>query len=477
MPSSLVADRVAFYYPQHGRGIQPISFAIQPGEIVYFRGMSGCGKSTLSRCLTGLIPHLYRGIFEGSVLINDMRTDLTPLWKLTNKVGLVFQNPAVQILNPTVEEEIIFGLENQGLSAHDIRHRSEQAMQVFSIGGMRSRSPRELSGGEQQKLALAAITARQPEILVLDEPLSMLDTTAALEFIACIERLAINGTTILLFEHRQEYIKSIPDLRVVDLENNDSRQNDLACETSTSFIYPPSSREIDISLEISRLNVRRAGQVVLNDLSINIPGGQIISIFGPNGVGKTTLLRSLAGLQEYTGTIQVHSDNGQCKPELGLVFQNPDLQIFNPSVREEILYNVANYDQSLYSWLLNALDLERYEHTPPLLLSEGEKRRLALATMIMRRPQHGLLLDEPSLGQDTAHKALLIRLLKSLASVGWIIIMATHDLELATSADQMILLGRQGIIAMDTPGHVLSRADYWNNLGLTLPKWANQICS
>ncbi len=151
-------------------------------------------------------------------------------------------------------------------------------------------------------------------------------------------------------------------------------------------------------------------------------------------------------MQPYSGELEICAHGELENPQLGIVFQNPDLQLFDPSVRDEILYHVPQPDVNLYHFLLAALDLERYEQAPPLLLSEGEKRRVALATVLMLRPRHGVLLDEPALGLDTYHKSLLL-VLRALAATGQVVAFSTHDIELAAQADRLILLGASGIAA------------------------------
>ena len=126
---------------------------------------------------------------------------------------------------------------------------------------------------------------------------------------------------------------------------------------------------------------------------------------------------------------------------------------------------------ALYAQLLDALGLAQYEHTPPLLLSEGEKKRVALATVLMRRPRHGVLLDEPSLGQDRAHKEMLVRIAHGLAQAGQLVIMTTHDLALASQADRLLLLGPDGPVADGPPSQVLRDPAPWANIGLVVPPW------
>jgi energy-coupling factor transporter ATP-binding protein EcfA2 len=188
---------------------------------------------------------------------------------------------------------------------------------------------------------------------------------------------------------------------------------------------------------------------------------------GRNGVGKTTLMRALAGLQSFSGDVSV---NGQM-PDLGLVFQNADLHLFNATVREEILFRLPEPDMARYSWLLEMLGLTAYENTPPLLLSEGEKKRVALAAVLMRAPRHGVLLDEPALGQDLQHKTRLMRTARMLAAAGLLVLMTTHDLTLAAQADRLLLLGPDGLVADGTPDAVLADEAPWARLGLVVPGW------
>ena len=459
------ADAVSFRYPQKGLGLDPTTLAIQAGQFVLISGPSGCGKSTLARCLTGLIPHLYRGELGGVAWINGLRTSDTVLWQLAEHAGLVFQNPAAQMLSSSVQDEIVFGLENLGLPQNEIRQRLESTLVRFGLEALRNRSPHTLSGGEQQKLALAAIMARQPSVLVLDEPFSMLDATAVAELVTHLCGLVRSGATVIACEHRPEYLQSVPDLLTIPLTGNTPARESTS---SDEYVLPvtPLPRPWP-QLEARGLDVQLGARHVLRNLHLSASGGQVIAVVGRNGVGKTTLLRVLAGLQKHPGSVTIDGE----RPDLGLVFQNADLQLFNASVREEILYRVPDPDMALYAHLLHTLGLTRYEQTPPLLLSEGEKKRVALATVLMRRPRHGVLLDEPSLGQDTAHKAVLMRLAHSLARAGQLVILTTHDWTLAVQADRLLLMGPEGWVADGSPSEVLRNAPAWTRIGLAPPPW------
>lgn len=459
----VLAERLAFRYFNDGRGLPETSLELRAGQSLLVMGSSGCGKSTLLRCLAGLIPHLYRGAFNGRVTVRGMTTTDTPLWRLAERVGLVFQNPAAQMLAQSVEQELIFGLENLGYPPDRLRARLESTLDQFDLQPLRKRSPQRLSSGEQQRVALAAAFVREPEVLLLDEPLSMLDSTAACELLKDLRALMQQGTALVVCEHRRDAVASLPFLQTMTMDGVSRSQLEASVEPVTG------ARSSPFEICISGMGVRLGERSVLRDLDLVLRGGEVTAIVGRNGVGKTTLLRVLAGLQGYQGAINTSDLGG--RPDFGLVFQNPDLQLFNPSVREEILYRVRDADMDYYAWLLHTLELERYEQASPLLLSEGEKKRTALASVLMHQPRHGVLLDEPSLGQDLYHKRILLRLLRGLTDVGQCVVLTTHDLELAAQAHRLVLLGDDGVEADGTPASVMRDAAVWKRVGLRLPSW------
>ena len=467
MSDVLQAQEISFIYPQNNRGLAPVSLSIKENEGIFISGDSGSGKSTFTRCLCGLIPHLYHGNFLGKVLISGEDTRDLPMWQIADKVGLVFQNPAHQMLAPTVEAEILFGLENLGIKREEIKRRLEEIISFFQLGSFLDRSPHTLSGGEQQKLALASILARQPEVFVFDEPLSMLDTTSALEFVTRIEELIGLGRSAVICEHRDKFLQQSTSFHKFLLPGIHQPASDF--NHSDRPNYPETLEKFQLS--VKNLNVQKGVNKILRNMNFSLESGQIVAIVGRNGAGKTTLLRSLVGLQKFDGEITVHNGTSDQKPQFRMVFQNPDIQLFNPTVKDEILFKISNPNLQRYEWLMEMLDLKRYEDTPPLLLSEGEKRRLALALTIMQDGKHGILLDEPALGQDQHHKEILIQLLKKLSQAGFLVIFTTHDLELAAHADHLILISPQGIVADGPMREVLHSESAWRQIGLIKPGW------
>ena len=473
MKEIIKSENLSFNYPENQRGLNSISLSIQPGEAVFIRGSSGCGKSTLARCLCGIIPHLYNGDYSGQVWLDGLNVEQEPLWKLSEKSGLVFQNPNLQILAPFVEDEIVFGLENLGLDHQTISARLETELQRFDLKKYGKKNPNSLSGGEQQKLSLAAIAARHPKVLVLDEPLSMLDTNAVGEFLDYLNGLLDEGVTVVICEHRQEYLSRIPNLKIFDLgATQESVQTVRIDESFVESSTDLNLKNIFFSLKVKNLLSEIGGSELFNRASFCLENGQVVALVGRNGSGKTTLLRSFSGFQDFKGEIKILEENRLFRPEFGMVFQNPDMQLFNATVREEILYRHVSPDMEWYEWLLSILKLKPYEYKPPLLLSEGEKRRVALATVLMHKPRHGILLDEPALGQDSYHKDILIRLLRVLSQKGYLVVFSTHDMEFAAKADQMLLLNPQSEVRLvNSAGFLSNGTENWDYLNLIRPEW------
>lgn len=183
--------------------IRNLDLQVEKGEFIILTGLSGCGKTTLCRCLNGLIPNFYSGIFNGSVKISGMDTNKYTISKLAERVGMVFQNPENQLFSLSVERDLAFGPENLALSREEIGKRVEWALKVTDISDLRDLAPYELSGGQQQRVAIASVLAMRPEILVLDEPTSFLDPKSSDELLKTISELNKKlNLTVILIEHR-----------------------------------------------------------------------------------------------------------------------------------------------------------------------------------------------------------------------------------------------------------------------------------
>jgi energy-coupling factor transport system ATP-binding protein len=185
-----------------------ISFEVGAGSVTAIVGANGAGKSTLGYALAGYIPHFFKGEMQGMVHINGADTKQTPLASLVTQVGLVFQNPFNQISGAklTVAEEVAFGLENLGVPRSEMQTRVMRAMELLGLRASANQSPYALSGGQQQRLALASIFVMEPPVMVLDEPTSQLDPAGTREVMESVGTLAEQGQTIVLIEHKLEWV-------------------------------------------------------------------------------------------------------------------------------------------------------------------------------------------------------------------------------------------------------------------------------
>ncbi len=214
---AIVVDHLSYRYQAAGKEIlKDISFKVSPGEIVALTGLSGCGKSTLCLCLGGIIPHLLGGDLTGRVLLNGKDTKDYKVAQLALEVGLVFQDPDTQLFAPAVEDEIAFAPENICLPAKEVGRRVNEVLEMLGLSALRQENPSHLSGGQKQLVALGAVLALDPGILVLDEVMAQLDSSARKKIRDILFALRRQGKTILIVEHDLE-TASLAD-RVLVLE-------------------------------------------------------------------------------------------------------------------------------------------------------------------------------------------------------------------------------------------------------------------
>jgi len=207
------AKNLTYTYPGGTKpSINGVSLKVEKGEFVLITGPSGCGKTTLCRCFNGLIPHFYQGELKGEISVAEMDATKHQTHEMAKHVGLVFQNPENQLFALSIEKDVAFGLENLGVPREEIRKRVDWALKQTDIYDLRERSPHEVSGGQQQRIAIAAVLAMQPAIIVLDEPTSFLDPLSAEKIFEVIRELNKKlGITVVLVEHRLDLTAKYAD--------------------------------------------------------------------------------------------------------------------------------------------------------------------------------------------------------------------------------------------------------------------------
>jgi energy-coupling factor transporter ATP-binding protein EcfA2 len=213
-------QNVTYKYPLTETPVlQDINLQVNEGEFVALIGPNGAGKSTLCYTLAGFVPHFFKGELTGTVEVAGVESHESTLSEWVLNVGLAFQNPFNQISGAkyTVFEEIAFGLENIGVPREQMKERVERALELTEISDLADRSPYSLSGGQQQRVALTSILVMEPKVLVLDEPTSQMDPIGTREVFGVIRTMAERGMTVILAEHKVEWIAQFAD-RVIALQ-------------------------------------------------------------------------------------------------------------------------------------------------------------------------------------------------------------------------------------------------------------------
>jgi energy-coupling factor transporter ATP-binding protein EcfA2 len=440
------ADRLTFTYPDaDAPALRDVSVAIEPGEVVAVLGPSGSGKSTLLRAFAGLVPHFHGGRFEGRVDVAGLDTRSVRPAELAGTVASVFQDPEEQIILSRVIREVAFGLENVGTAPEDILRRAHEALAAVGSAHLADRAVVELSGGELQRVCLASAVALQPKLLLLDEPTSQLDPGAAEAF---LEHVAGLGIAVLVSDHRPRRVLEHAD-RVLFLDGGRVLL-DAAVPTAEDWLGQNRPNWLGASgngrtttqgeplcrLEGDRF-AYRAGLPVYDDVDLELRRGEIVSLGGPNGTGKTTIAKLAAGL------LEPDAGTAELRGRAGMLLQDPSRYCIRERADEEVAVGVQG-DCGRALGALSALGLAGMESRHPRDLSTGERERLALASVLVIEPDL-LVLDEPTRGVDPRRKAELAALLHA-NSERRATLVVTHDEEFARAvADRSITLGLEAL--------------------------------
>ena len=461
-----------------GYALRDVSLTIQTGEFLVVTGPSGCGKSTLALAIGGYLFRQYDGEAEGTVTVAGIDVRRQPIYDVADLVGLVQQNPEAQFCTLTVHDEVAFGLENRCLPPAEIRERVAWALNIVGAEHLAGRSLAALSGGEKQKVAIAAMMAAKPQVLIFDEPTSNLDPTATAEVFAVIEQIrAEAGITVVVIEHKVDYLLPFAP-RLVAMDGGRIVHDGLLTTAISRFQRPQiepsavSNKCTDGVLQspqgapcvrVEDLRVGYDGQPVLLGVSLEVYPGEFVAVMGDNGCGKTTLLYSLLGLiKPEQGRVEVlGQDTRQASVshlarQVGFVFQNPDHQLFADSVWAEATLASCNFQafdgatEARVGELLARCGLGDRREDHPYRLSYGEKRRLNLISVLAHGPKL-ILLDELLIGQDAGNAAFLLDLLRERTGQGDVVIMVNHAPEVTRSYASRLIFMDGGQVVVDAP--------------------------
>ncbi|MHA1277974.1 MAG: energy-coupling factor ABC transporter ATP-binding protein [Candidatus Helarchaeota archaeon] len=238
-------SNLSFQYSRnHSPSLRNITITIDKGDFILLSGPTGCGKTSLCRCIMGLIPHFHSGIFKGEVFVDGINTLTVPVYQLAKKVGMVFQNPENQLVAMNVERELGFAMENLGYPSEQIHTKIEQVLDELQLQSLRKKAPFELSGGEQQRVAIASLLTLDPDILILDEPTSNLDPLAAEQILALLKKLNSDyGKTIILIEHRLELVIPLINRMIV------MAHGEIFCDDAPEkVLFDPKLKQVGIGI-------------------------------------------------------------------------------------------------------------------------------------------------------------------------------------------------------------------------------------
>lgn len=450
--------------------LRDLDLEIAPGERVLLLGESGAGKSTLLQAMAGVLGGDDDGESEGRLLVGG---DIPS----PGRAGLVLQDPDSQVILARVGDDVAFGCENLGAPREQIWPRVTAALDAVGLALPLDHPTSALSGGQKQRLALAGVLAMQPGLLLLDEPTANLDADGVREVRDSVVRvLDATGASLVVVEHRVAVWLDVVE-RVVVLSAGggvvadgtpDAVLRERGAELAARGVwvpgFPPARpRRIRSAseplLDAVDLSVGRKTPVQ-EHLSVRVERGRALAITGPNGVGKSTLGLTLAGLLPPLGGSLAAQDSlagsagaspirwksRELLTRIGTVFQDPEHQFLAATVRAELEIGPralklpdAEIAERVDA-LLGRLRLTHLAEANPFTLSGGEKRRLSVATALATRPRV-LVLDEPTFGQDSRTWSELVAMLAELLDAGTAIVAMTHDEEFVQAlADETLVL-------------------------------------
>ena len=503
------------YRAQKKPTLTGINLDIYPGEKVLIAGPSGSGKSTLAGCINGLNPFSNPGECKGTLTVDGVDAPHSSIFDLSAHVGTVLQDPDGQFIGLTVGEDIAFALENSCTPQDEMHAITRHAAELVGIENHLDYAPHELSGGQKQRVSLAGVMVDQVKILLFDEPLANLDPAAGKQAIELIDEIQKKtGTTILIIEHRLEDVLWRNVDRIV-LVNGGTILADLTPDEllSTSLLSDNGIREplyvtamryagIEITkekkpahvdsvvldgtdrkklkewfeaqplpkdegereklLEVNHLNFGYTkGQQTLRNVSLSIDKGEMVSIVGRNGAGKSTFSKLICGFEDPdSGEVMFHGkdllkENIRHRAKyIGYVMQNPNQMISKTMIYDEVALSLqkaglpdAEIRQKVED-TLKICGLYPFRNWPVSALSFGQKKRVTIASVLVQDPEL-IILDEPTAGQDFKHYTEIMEFLRKLNERGVTVVMITHDMHLMLEYTPRALVFSDGQLIAD----------------------------
>ena len=511
------------YRAQECPTLNNINLTIYEGEKILIVGPSGCGKSTITNCINGLAPFLYEGEITGSLKVNGKETRECDIAGLSNEVGTVLQDPDGQFIGLTVAEDIAFKLENDCIDQAEMKRRVDIVSKIVGVDTYLDASPHSLSGGQKQRVTLAGVMVSDVNILLFDEPLASLDPATGKISIELIDKIhKENNKTIVIIEHRLEdvlhrdidriivmhegeiladvspdkllasniliengireplYVTALKyaDIKITQEMKSASidtimldEYKDKLKNWSSDVEEIAMTKESESILEFKNVDFSydKKGKQILKDVSFKVEKGEILSIVGRNGAGKSTISKLICGFYKPTkgqvlfeGKDMIKDTIKERAENIGIVLQNPNQMISKPMIMEEVGLGLkargvsAEETKERVIETLKICGLYPFRNWPISALSYGQKKRVTIASILVLNPKV-IILDEPTAGQDFKHYTEIMEFLEELNKKGVTIIMVTHDMHLMLEyTDRAVVLADGQKIAQDIASNILT---------------------
>ena len=513
---------LSYKYSKEGKPVlDDVSFSIEQGKVTAIVGPSGCGKSTLLEILSGVIPTLIsNGELSGTF---DKPDD--------SLISVVSQTPENQLFGYGVEDAIAFGLENMGIPQAEIAQRMDYVLDLLSLQYLRSRSVANLSGGQRQAVCIASVLAMQPDILIMDEPVSSLDPNGKRLVQMVLKQISLDGNTVILVDNNLvwsagivDHIIGMLDGKVVFDGSKEEFFQDFELQHRLGVIIPQEveiyrgllphfpdlkmfytvedgltqlAEMVDTKLFIQEkpepdedeeniISVHNLEKVfndnfhALIDVNANIPGGKIVAILGQNGSGKTTFVKHLNGLYKptsgdvrYKGQSLLEKSVAQISRNIILVFQHPEHMLFEETVEAELTFCARQqgipFTKEKITEVLEKNNMLEDRETFPLNLSMGKKHILTILSVLFSSADV-IILDEPTLGMDGFLMEELENLIQHLKAQGKTVIVISHEIPMVfRNVDHAIILNKGKKIFQGSRQELAHRDDIFDSIHISMP--------
>ena len=503
------------YTAQAEPTLHNINLKIRKGEKILIAGPSGCGKSTLAHCINGLVPGSYPGKATGKLTVGGKNALELGLFGLSKIVGTVLQDSDGQFIGLTVAEDIAFALENDCIPRSEMHREVERIAELVDVKRVLKHAPHEISGGQKQRVSLGGVMVGQVDVLLFDEPLANLDPATGKQAIVLIDEIQKRtGCAVIIIEHRVEDVLYRPVDRIVVMGDGriryDGDPDELLCSQLlqekgireplyvtalkyagvelTPHMRPSYLPELKLS-DTQQEQVRswfgnlpapeaaparevllraegidftyEGGHHALRGIDAIVHKGEMLSIVGTNGAGKSTFSKVICGFElpqkgilELSGTDLATLSIKERADHIGYVMQNPNQMISKTKIFDEVALGLRNRGipeeeiRPRVEETLKICGLYPFRNWPVSALSYGQKKRVTIASILVLKPEM-ILLDEPTAGQDLKHYTEIMDFLSELNSRGVTVVLITHDMHLMLEYTPRAIVFHAGRVIAD----------------------------